>query len=332
MSYHEDRYIEYLGERDGRFGSDAWLEQRGDMAVVKKLRGDSQPKKVRAKTVTDEAAEAYRLPTEVSEPVDDLGGALILIHGERKIGKTSMSMRAPKNILLAAEIGYKGLRGIHEDIEDWRKAEVVRRALKKDKTFKTVTVDTVDILYKLCEAQTCRDLGIKDLGDEDYGKGWRENRKRFEAYINSLAATGKGIILLSHSTEQEITKRGGDTYTRITSSMAKQAREIVDGLVDIWGYFTYDGTRRVLVIQGDDHIAAGHRFEERFRTPGGLPLRQIDMGRNPTEAWKNFTDAFANKYEPVDENDIVNDEEDDEDEDRPRKKKSKTVKVKLKKK
>lgn len=298
------------------------------MAVVKKLRGDSQPKKKRAKTVTEEAAEAYTLPTSVTEPVDDLGKALILIHGERKIGKTSMATQAPKCLLMATEMGYKGLRAIPEDVEDWRKAEVVRRALKKDKTFKTVALDTVDILYKLCEAQTCRDLGIKDLGDEDYGKGWRENRKRFEAFLNALAATGKGIILISHSTEQEIAKRGGDTYTRITSSMAKQAREICDGLVDIWGYFSYDGTRRVLVIQGDDHIAAGHRFQERFRTPDGQVLRQIDMGKSPAEAWKNFTEAFHNRYEPTHDSDVVTDEEDAE-EDRPRKKK--TIKIKLKK-
>ena len=296
------------------------------MAVVKKLRGgDDKPTKRKAKTVLDEAAEAYVLPTAMSEPVTDIGQALILIHGERKIGKTSMAARAPKNLLMATEMGYKGLRLIPEDIEDWRKAEVVRRALKKDKTFKTVTLDTVDILYKLCEAQTCRDLGIKDLGDEDYGKGWRENRKRFEAYLNGLAATGKGVILISHSTEQEISKRGGDTYTRITSSMAKQAREIVDGLVDIWGYFCYDGSRRVLVIQGDDHIAAGHRFEERFRTPDGRVLRQIDMGRSPAEAWANLVAAFHNKFEPTHDDDVVEEEEDAED--RPRKK----TKVKLKK-
>jgi hypothetical protein len=297
------------------------------VAIVKKLKGGSgsSSKKVKAKTVTDEAAESYKLPTEIVEPVSELADALILIHGERKIGKTSMVTRAPKCLLMATEMGYKGLRAIPEDIEDWRKAEVVRRALKKDKTFKTVAVDTADILYKLCEQNTCRDLGIKDLGDEDYGKGWRENRKRFEAFLNGLAATGKGIILISHSTEQEITKRGGDTYTRITSSMAKQAREIIDGLVDIWGYFCYDGTRRVLVIQGDDHIAAGHRFQERFLTPDGRVLRQIDMGKSPTEAWKNFTDAFHNRYEPTHRDDVV---EDEEEEDRPTKK---TLKVKLKK-
>ena len=296
------------------------------MAVVKKLRGDSQPKKVRAKTATDEAEAAYKLPTETSEPVSELSDALVLIHGERKIGKTSMVTRAPKCLLMATEMGYKGLRAIPEDIEDWRKAEVVRRALRKDKTFKTIAVDTADILYKLCEAQTCRDLGIKDLGDEDYGKGWRENRRRFEAFLGGLAATKKGIILISHSTEQEITKRGGETYTRITSSMAKQARESIEGLVDIWAYFCYDGSRRVLVIQGDDHIAAGHRFQERFLTPDGRVLRQIDMGKSPAEAWKNFTDAFHNRYKPTHRNDVVTEEQ--EDEDRPRKK---TVKLKLKK-
>jgi hypothetical protein len=326
VSYHEDRYLDHLAERDGQLGGPAWAEgfdavahatsvlSGGRVAIVKKLKGDSERpmKKKKAATVTDEAEKNYKLPTTMSEPVDDLGKVLILIHGERKIGKTSMSARAPKNLLMATEIGYRGLRVIPEDIEDWRKAEVVRRALKKDKSFKTITVDTVDILYKLCEDYTCRDLGVKDLTDVEYGKGWRECRKRFEAYLNALAVTGKGVILLSHSTEQEIKKRNGDTYTRITSSMAKQAREIVDGMVDIWGYFSYDGDRRVLVIQGDDLISAGHRFEERFRTPDGRVLKQIDMGRNPEEAWKNFTDAFHNRYTPNNDEDVMAEEEDEE--------------------
>jgi hypothetical protein len=337
MSYHENRYLDHLAEQDGQLGGPAWAEGFDAtayaasvlfggrrVAIVKKLKGSGdRPMKRKASKEIDEAEKNFKLPTEISEPVDDLGKALILIHGERKIGKTSMACRAPKNLLAATEMGYRGLRAIPEDIGDWRKAELVRRALKKDKTFKTVTVDTVDILYKLCEDHTCRELGVKDLTDVEYGKGWRECRKRFEAYLNALAASGKGIILISHSTEQEIKRRNGDTYTRLTSSMAKQAREIVDGMVDIWGYFCYDGDRRVLVIQGDDLISAGHRFQERFRAPDGRVLKQIDMGRNPEDAWRNFSDAFHNRYEPGDD-DVAVEEEDEQ----PAKKKLKIKKLK----
>jgi len=41
---------------------------------------------------------------------------------------------------------------------------------------------------------------------------------------------------------------------------------------------------------------------DRFRTPAGKPVRQIDMGRSAKRAYKNLVAAFNNEYEPPDEN------------------------------
>jgi len=90
--------------------------------------------------------------------------------------------------------------------------------------------------------------------------------------------------------------------------MPKQGREIIEGLVDIWCYFGYDGNRRLLTIIGDDHISAGHRFAERFRTPKGRVIRAIDMGRSAEEGYENFVAAWNNKYRPEHEEDLMPEE------------------------
>lgn len=299
------------------------------MGLVRKMRGDDErPAKRKAVKRSDVEASAYALPTEFTEPTGDLMNAIVVLSGLRKIGKTSLAAQAGgKALVLAFETGYKGLRLKKEDVATWRKAEIVLKALKKDKTYNTAVIDTVDRAYAVCEQYTCDDMGIKDLGDAEYGKGWRENRKRFGDFINELTHTGKGLWIISHTSEAEIKTRGGEAYTRIVPSMPKQAREVVEPLADIMAYYQYDGDRRILTILGDDHIPAGHRFAERFRTPDGRRIRHIDMGRNATEGYRNFVAAFNNKFEPTEESDI----DDTEEEATPKKTTKVKTKVRIKK-
>lgn len=88
-------------------------------------------------------------------------------------------------------------------------------------------------------------------------------------------------------------------------------RELVEGSVDIWAYYTYDKRRRVLQILGDDHVSAGHRLEGRFLTPDGRPIRRIDMGGSAKQAYRNVTDAFNNRYVPKKASDIDEPEEEE---------------------
>jgi AAA domain len=244
------------------------------------------------------------LPDEKSDPIEDLGKAVILITGEKKIGKTSLSAQFGKNLNLSFEVGYKGLEIFQIDIPDWETARAVGRKLRKDKKFNTVTVDTADQAYKKMEKYVLKKHGIDHASELEWGKGWAALKQEFEDFIDLLTHTGKGVMLISHSQEKEVRTRDGGSYDRIMATIPKAGREIIEGLVDIWCHFGYDGKRRVLTILGDDHISAGHRFTNRFRTPDGRPVRRIDMGRNEKEGYANFLACWNNKYEPEDEDDI----------------------------
>lgn len=272
------------------------------MAIVRQL-----VKKVTLDSLTDEKPKRrakaepvsdYTLPDTISEPSDNLGDYTMLIFGEKKIGKTTLAAMFPDAMFLFFEPGGRGLRVYGSAIDTWEDARAALKALKKNEKFQTIVVDTADLAYKLAESWVCKDMGIDDPGDAAYGKGWRAVRKEFERWITGLALCGKGLIVISHASAQEVEQADGESMSRVSPTMSKQAREIIDGMVDIWAYYGYEGRRRVLVIEGDDHVSAGHRLTERFRTKDGERLRSIDMGKSPKDGYKNVLAAFNNTYVP----------------------------------
>lgn len=277
------------------------------MAIVRRdtSKDDERPKRKRVEK-TDPVV--VKLTTDYTEPIDDLGQAIILLSGEKKIGKTSLANQFGKNIVLAHEVGYKGLRIRKIDIPDWDTARAAVKTLRTDKFYNTVTIDTADKSFKQCEAWSNRRLGISHASEEEWGKGWAAIRNEYENWIDRISHTGKGIILISHTQEKEVKKRNGESYDRVMATLPRQGRDIIEGLVDIWCYFQYDGDRRILTIIGDDHVSAGHRFAERFRTPDGRAIRHIDMGRSPEDGYKNFLRAWQNKYVPDRDEDLMPDE------------------------
>lgn len=273
------------------------------MPVVKKLKGDNvRSKKKKAKAEPEE--EKFRLPTEPSIPSDDLGDYTWLIFGEKKIGKTSLTALFGRTLHLFTEPGGKALRLYPVVIDDWRKFQKAIRALRKDKDYDTVVIDIVDKLWPMSEDYICEKFVIEDLAEEEWGKGWRAQKREFERQIDVLLSLGKGVVFISHAQEAEVETRDGDTYDRMQPTMHKKMRETIEGVVDIWAYYTYDRKRRVLQILGDDHVSAGHRLDGRFLTPDGRPLRRIDMGMSAKSAYRNVVAAFNNTYVPKKRSDI----------------------------
>jgi hypothetical protein len=242
------------------------------------------------------------LPMEKTQPLTRLGAFIMLLFGERKIGKTTMLSQFPKTIFLMFEPGDKALSifRLPKDkgaFSRWSEFKQAVTLLVNDKRFDTVVLDVIDLAFKLCEKHVTKKLGVEHVSEAEWGKGWSALRDEFAGEINRLVASGKGVIFISHATERKIETRSGEAYDMIVSTMPKQAREMIEGLVDIWGYYGYDGQNRVLHIQGSDHISAGHRLKDNFKF-NGKAIRTIDMGASEEEAYKNFTDAFNNRYEP----------------------------------
>lgn len=234
------------------------------------------------------------LPASKSEPLEALQDYSILIFGKKKIGKTTLAAQFDKALFLMCEPGGRALSIRQVRVQNWKEFRGYVELAVKDNATRTIIIDTTDFAYEFCMAHVCEQMAIDHPSDESYGKGWNAVRKEFTQVVNTLLHSEKGVVFISHSKDEEFKTRKSETYSKVVSSMPGQAKDVLEGLVDIWANYDYDGKRRVLIIGGNSEVDAGHRIEGRFKYPSGEPMETIAMGRSPKEGYKNFVDAFNN--------------------------------------
>jgi hypothetical protein len=267
-------------------------------------------------TVVKQGAKKFKgsaptvvLPTEMNEPSDDLIDYSMLLYGAKKIGKTALAARFPGALFMALEPGTKALRVYTVPVRNWKEVVATVDAIIADKSnrYKTVVVDTVDLLYEYAFQAVCKQKLIDHPTQEnDFGATWKEIRTMFRNQAMRLLNSGRGTIFISHDAEREVELRDGTKIDRVQPTLGKQALEEIEGVVDIVGYYHYEGEERALRIDGIQQVVAGCRLEEKFVRAGGEPrtpgdrIIQIPMGRSAQEAYDNFMAAFRCEQEEVD--------------------------------
>lgn len=244
-----------------------------------------------------EAFSNYSLPTEMSKPSSSIWDYGILIHAEKKVGKTSLSSQIPDAFFMMTQPGAKSFALYQRPVQKWEDFKGYIQLLEKDKRFKRVVVDHIDGAYKACMRFVCKREGMDHPSDEAWGKGFSLVNDEFDAWMNRLLGCGKGIILLTHSVLKDIKTRTGAEYTKIMTTLPGGAWGVIEQNIDIWIHLSYQGEKRVMQIVGDDHVGAGHNLEGHFQYPDGAPIKSIPMGNNKKEAYENLMAAFNNKLE-----------------------------------
>lgn len=91
-----------------------------------------------------------------------------------KVGKTTFAAQAPNNLLLAFEKGYNAISGIKaQDINRWADFKMVLKQLERPEAqemYDTITIDTVGIMWEMCEQYICAQNGVQKIGDIPWGK------------------------------------------------------------------------------------------------------------------------------------------------------------------
>jgi hypothetical protein len=238
------------------------------------------------------------LPTEMKLPVKSLGDLTICIHGEKKIGKSSLAKRFKNSFFFFFEPGGKGLTRNGELIEDWQQFKDFLVLLDRNREYAdTLIIDTIDIAYNMCFKHVCEQLKIEHPQDLGFGKGWSAIKDEFIGEMDKLMRLGRGIIFLSHTDSKAFQRRGGGETHKLVSTMATAAREYITGVADMIAYYGYYGEERYLTIDGSDYVDAGQRLEENFITTTGERVHSIPMGNSADEAYENFVKAFNNLQE-----------------------------------
>lgn len=205
-------------------------------------------------------------PTTISR---DLKGKYICLFGKPKVGKTTFAAQAPNNLLLAFEKGYNAISGIKaQDINRWADFKMVLKQLERPEAqemYDTVTIDTVGIMWEMCEQYICAQNQVKSIGDIPWGKGYSLCKREFESCLRKITMLGYGLIIIAH-VDKRIEKKDDESEIEIVSpAIPKRAYEIVNQLVDIIGYIdvVYDddgSSKRILCTRSTPTVMAGSRF------------------------------------------------------------------------
>jgi len=280
------------------------------VAIVRRSeRGRPSTKKLSRRREEDDEDD-IELPFEYEEPGGEFDDFSVLLHGEKKIGKTSLALQTddPDDKVLLIQFdppqtAYRRMEVVCPNFARFRKVlKKLERLAKKGPgkfPYRRVVIDRADTWYRYGLMYACEKLGIDDPGDLGYGKGWNAVRKEFTNAADRFLRLPCGKWFLCHSEWADVENRHGDEIRRLVPNLPGQPEEILNGKVDAWFAYAYEGRRRVIIVQGDERVGAGHRINGHFLTPEDEPVRVIPAGRSEKEAFKNLLAAFNNEQETV---------------------------------
>src|SRR6478672_10682463 len=123
---------------------------REPMAKVTREDGELAPTK---KKKDDEVVGGFVMPAAKHKPMSHVWDYILLLFGEKKIGKTSMlAENADNTFFFMFEPGDKALEVYSHLFTRWPDFKVAVKAFIKDPRFKVGVIDTVDLAYKMAES------------------------------------------------------------------------------------------------------------------------------------------------------------------------------------
>lgn len=238
--------------------------------------------------------ETEFLGIEVNKPQASLLGYTIFVYGAPKIGKTTLAASWPQPLVLSCEVrGIRAMPVSHIKIRSWEQMLESVELLKKPenaKKYRTVIIDTSDLMYKYCLVHCCNKYGFDHPSDQGWGKGWERVSDEFLTVVLELFDLGYTLIFISHAKSAEVTS-DWETYTRIDPTLAGPARKVLLPLVDVIFYMRakeMDDGKTVRSIT----TKAVREYEAGDRTKG---LTDLEI-RIPTEKKDKAYDLINRKF------------------------------------
>lgn len=187
---------------------------------------------------------AYKnlLDIEPHKVKSGLDGKIIVIHGEKKTGKTSEACKAEKPFLFAFEPGFNLIDGIKavtmsDGSKGWLEMKNYVKQLAEDEmksVIKTIIIDTASLMWNCCVEFIKTQKNLEDLGDLGFGKGHKIANQEFCSVINELGKLGYTLIFLNHSVKKDYTDNLGNLHKQsINIALDKQPKEILTALADL---------------------------------------------------------------------------------------------------
>jgi len=240
------------------------------------------------------------IPKEPSSVGLDPRTSSFMIIGVPKSGKTTLACSAPNTLLIATEMGYRTIPGIHPvPVDTWDKFLAVIREARGETWIERIVVDTFSKLAAMAQTKVCKDLDVSHPADSAYGKGWDRVKTYIMDGMTELMALGKQVILIAHT--QEVTRRSssGEDRTVVTMDLPKAARKFVSAEIQATMYLTLEedprtlATIRRLHFKGREDLEIGGRY-----LPGGEAPESIVIPELPEPGWAVVQDVLMRAFLP----------------------------------
>lgn len=240
-----------------------------------------------------------------NKPTTTLEGYFVSLYGKSKVGKTTFIYELiekhyqgdfSKAIILATEIGYKTLNGVHamditgyespafeaENEEDqylygFGFIQAIDKLIeyKHVNPYRLVIIDTLTALQRYASQYVVEEASIRDdkdyatVGDILWGVGYNLLQEAVYEQIDRLKKAGFGVLTISHDKTRTVEPKIGAKWDFTTLNLESKVADIVVREADINMYADLKVkanakgevvTTRELVLRSDGAIECGSRF------------------------------------------------------------------------
>jgi len=235
------------------------------------------------------------LPKAPTPKKDDLRSLTVLLHGGKKIGKSSFCAGMPNVVFAATEPGLGQLEVHQVPIQSWQDfIDFCNALVEEEHSFQTVVIDTINNLYAFACRAVCEKHKVEYVGDfKAIGKGHVLANNLFYETMLKLANQPLGLWMIAHSVEKEIETRT-EKYLKAVPQLPDKAAGQLLGMADLILYADLHEERdendkprfrRVLRTKPSKYFEAGDRsgllppsidldygkFAEAYTTPVAKP-------------------------------------------------------------
>jgi len=149
----------------------------------------------------------------------------ILLYGVHGIGKSSFAAKAPNPIFIQTEEGTNDLEVDRFPLcktmtrVDW----CITQLLEEEHDYKTVVIDSADMLGAVINKQVCEQMDVPSIEDIPYGKGHEYSYSQWNSLLGDIELLQEKrdmtVIFIAHSKIVEFQDPSSDTYHKYTNNL-----------------------------------------------------------------------------------------------------------------
>ena len=222
---------------------------------------------------------------QISRVARGLEGKSLLIWGQNRVGKTSVTCRLPKPVVLCMEDGVNAINGVpFFKILDWKDYVQFVKEITDPKNseqahemYQTIIIDQIEALGDLCGQYVCTKFGVQTIGEQlvrPDGKvdgrfnGYKELDAENKKWLRKLILSGFTVVYIGHEGSREIVDEQGNKYTKLYPRGDKRIVDAICDAVDIIAYARPNGmdengreVKSSLYMVNTKQFLAGSRFD-----------------------------------------------------------------------